>query len=209
MTLSFKGKVIALQGAAIALLCIALFFSHSTRPEETTKVVRDTVRTVEKDTSYKSIDLGWLDTDPTPTDTLQKADTTQASTKQAKSSCSDTTIIQRPVYTYTRTVDQPLVSGTITTTVRGEMLRQNSSLSVLQPTINRQVRTRISTRTTKIRRERLQVLAAGSARMQGLIVNDGAFGAGIRLPGRGSLVYQYGAFTGSHQIMLTTPVFSF
>jgi hypothetical protein len=207
--LSFKGKVIAFQGVAIALLCVALFFSHSTRPDEITKVIRDTVRTVEKDTSYKSINLGWLDTDPQPTDTLQEADTAQASTKQAKSSCPDTTIIQRPVYTYTRTVDQPLVSGTITTTVRGEMLRQHSSLSVLQPTIKRRVRTRISTRTTKIRRERLQLLAAGSARMQGLVFNDATFGAGVRLPGRGSLVYQYGAFTGSHQIMLTTPVFSF
>jgi hypothetical protein len=211
MTLSTPWKVAIAEAVVIVFLAVLLF--RNPLPKEGSTTVRDSTRSVSRDTTTEEVDLSFLDTNPTPTDTLQESTTStktrRPDTAKSTPTAPDTVYVQRtePILTYRRPVTRLSVDGHVTTVVQGEMLRQRLDLSVQQRTITTRIQDRISVETTRVLRPRLEVLGAASARLQGLDL-DPMVGLGIRLPGTGSLIYQHGLTTGAHNVTLTTPLLS-
>lgn len=209
-------RIAGAQALLIVILSAALFFTSPFTGEVQTTV--DSTRSVSTDTTKSLTDIQWFLSGAQPSDTLQEATTdtvftcptTLAGTPMKRDSVKhDTVYVSKtdPVLSYNRTITQPRINGTITSVVRGELLQQTVDLSVQKWTIDRTVTNRISRQTTRIQRPRLEILGAGSVAANAIHL-DGYVGAGVRFPGKFSVVYQVNPFVMKHQVTLLRPLFS-
>jgi hypothetical protein len=210
-------RIAGAQTVLILILSAALFFTSPFTGEVQTTV--DSTRSVSADTTKSLTDIQWFLSGAQPSDTLQEATTdtvftcptTLAGMKPTMrdSVKHDTVYVSKtqPLLSYNRTITQPRINGTITSVVQGELLQQTVDLSVQKWTIDRTVTHRISRRTTRIQRPRLEVLGAGSVAANAAYL-DAYVGGGVRFPGKFSVVYQVNPFVMKHQVTLLRPLFS-
>jgi hypothetical protein len=209
-------RIAGAQALLIVILSAALFFTSPFTGEVQTTV--DSTRSVSTDTTKSLTDIQWFLSGAQPSDTLQEATTdtvftcptTLAGAPMKRDSVEQDTVYvskTEPVLSYNRTITQPRINGSITSVVRGELLQQTVDLSVQKWTIDRTVTSRISRKTMRIQRPRLEILGAGSVAANAVHL-DGYVGAGVRFPGKFSVVYQVNPFVMKHQVTLLRPLFS-
>lgn len=192
--------IIGVQFVSLLLLGYLLYGSYS-QWEEETKVERDTVQTVKRDTAWVERDSTWYFSDPIPTDTVTR---TRIDTTVRR----DTVYItERPgTKIYRQDFSSSLASGIVSSTVRGTLLNQTVEVSSTIPKITVDSKMRVNTTVTKTQIGKWRPVAS----LDTYFSRDGieviAPGIGLQRPTELSISYKYDVLNGYHGASVNLPL---
>jgi hypothetical protein len=195
--------IIGVQFVALLLLGYLLYGSY-TQWEVETKVKRDTVETVERDTVWGGFDIGFNLDDLEPrVITETERDTV---VKDSMVYITESPGLRSYTEDFTRTLSSGgSIQGTITSEVRGSLENQEISLSADLPTVTEYKTRTITKEVTKTQVGKWRVVGSGD-----VFFKDGveilAPGIGLQRPTKFSVFYKYDVKNGYHGASVNFPL---